>query len=117
VSSDQVNAFPFTDTANAGTFTILDDKRHQLGMFANVSAATAVAGVTGPQVITMDDIIPIKKRVYFKRPSTDTYPGGHFDSTTDAGQVVTNLLMVYYIVSRESYQVQMDFNHRITYSE
>jgi len=115
-SSDQVNAFVFTDTANAGSFTILDDKRFQLGAFG-YDGTTSNAGISGPQVITMDDIIPIKKRVYFKRPCTSTYPGGHFDSTIDEGQVVTNLLMVYYIVSRESYQIGMDFNHRITYSE
>lgn len=78
-------------------FTILSDKTFQLSMnqIDDGGATGASINFGGSARRKFNYVVKVNKKVEYVKPCNDTNPGGHFDSSIQAGQVRSGLLMLY----------------------
>jgi len=119
LTADTIQAAPVQSTQNTGRFKILSDKTWNLGhALTSAASAAGITTVAGTNRRKFDYTVKINKKCQFKAPcSTGSNQGGHYDSDQAAGQVVTNLLVGYLLVSCASgTQVTFQLNRRINYT-
>lgn len=97
--TDEINSLPVTAAANGGRFTILSDKRWNLGT-NTYQAVTAVghARVSGRSFQHFDYTVKVNKMCKFAASSVSGTPAGHYDSDVIPGRIDKGLLVVYNMV-------------------
>jgi len=112
-----VDSLAIDPAGNAGRFSILSDRTILLNPTLVLSAAQSAH--TGVQ--SFDYTVKVNKQVHFKKPPTDTNPGGHYDAAADVGQVDRGLLVFYAVASWTSgvgadWVPTLAFNARLNYT-
>lgn len=100
--SDAVDSMPICATENAGRFTILSDRRWNLGtnVLANGAAVGSIyKGNTNQQI---DYTVKVNKRCHFKKSTDDGTNGGFYDSASTPGQVDKGLLCMYWLITQDA---------------
>jgi len=103
------------DSANAGRFRVLYDKIYDLGI--NVyDGATGCVTTPKNRRYTFDQKVIVNKTQHYKSPP-GAYLGGHYDSSSDVGQVTRGLPVVYFLstASGVSGTMSTDIRYRTTY--
>lgn len=73
-----------------GRAKILSDKLFDLGQLCNYFS-------NGPQHAAIDYVVKLNVKQTYKAPCTAAYPGGHYDSTIEAGQVTKHLICAHWM--------------------
>jgi len=90
--TDSIDAMQLQDTANAGRFTVLSDRRFNLGRALQLSDSSLGTSGNGGTLVPFKYRVKVGKKMEFKAPANDTNKGGHLDSDTSAGQVTKGIL-------------------------
>lgn len=93
--ADTIESLPVTAAANGGRFTILSDKKWNLGNNAILSAAAHDSHQSGVNLQYFDYTVKVNKVCKFKAAMASGGAGGHYDSDVAAGQVDRGLLVCY----------------------
>jgi len=94
--SSSVDSMYIQDAANANRFTILSDRTFDLGRALLLSDSSL--GMDGASKrVTFNYNVKVNKQMFFKAPANPTYPGGHYDSDNNPGQVTKGVLVMYHI--------------------
>jgi len=91
-----LDSLPVTDAANGGRFTVLSDRKFNMGT-NTYQAATAVghARTSGTTLRYIDYKVKVEKQCKFKSVASSGTPAGHYDSDVSAGQIDRGLLVMY----------------------
>lgn len=110
------DSLPLLPNDKAGRFSIISDKKFQLGFVETSNGVTH-----GPLIKHIDERIRINKKVEFGSPA-DTSVGnaGHFDGDSPKGSVTSGLLMMYIMLEGGSGSTlggaDVSFNTRLCYT-
>jgi len=115
---DNVGSMYVDDSANAGRFKVLSDKKYRLG--SNVYVTDLSLKETTIGRIYCANKILIGKTQHFKENAVPgvygtVHQGGHYDTNADAGQVTRGLCMLYYVSEGNAGTFTADMNMRLTY--
>jgi len=112
------DTFEKTKTESSAKWAILHDETYLMGI--SMTSATAVTQ-DGPMTHSYDILIPVNRSQSYKAPPTSTNPGGHYDSSVNAGQITKGLPMLYtYLEGTNSgwdQPIMMTCNSRVLYQE
>lgn len=117
LESDSVYSLPLSDTANSGRFRILWDQTINVGRNGYASAPGADTSIAGPQLINIDQYIPLNIVQHYVSTATSSAGqlGGHYDSDSAFGQVDRNLVCLYVLTSG-SVNMGMTLYRRLNYT-
>jgi hypothetical protein len=116
--TNDIDAMPQTATQNAGSFTILSDRMIYLGrQHKIVTSSVNEHDNTGPQLVTIDQTVQVKRNLQYRVAATSAINGGHYDNVPGAepGRVEKGLLMLF-IVNGRGQQCEYDVTTRLNYT-
>lgn len=100
--TDAVDSLPIQSTRNAGRFTILSDRRFNVGI--NVTSSTTAGFTSGKTNHALDYFVKVNKKCHFFVPPSpaSTEQGGHYDSDINTGRVDKGLLCMYILATADT---------------
>lgn len=118
--TDAIDSLYVTAAANGGRFTVLSDRKWNLGTNTYQSASSGGhARVSGHNSYSYDYIVKVGKMCKFAASSVagGATAGGHYDSDVAAGRIDKGLLMMYTIMTAVSPSVyDENQNTRLNYT-
>jgi len=94
--TDALTSMPWSDTQNAGRFTILYDKTQSVGSnTVGLDGAASNARLQGDTTILNTFRVKVNKRQIYFNSASGSNEGGHYDSDEPQGLVRAGLLCMY----------------------
>jgi len=113
-----IDAIPETQTQQGGSWVILHDTTYDFGVWMSDANGNHQ---NGPIAHNFDVNIPVNRSMSFKKPPTAAYPGGHYDTSQDAGQISRGYPILYQYLegttTSYSQPILMTTNCQVLYSE
>lgn len=114
--SDSIIALPVTAAANGGRFTILKDKKWDLGTnTVGTAAASLDPRINGKNKVIIDYTVKVNKTCHFAANGVSGAPSGHYDSDVAAGRIDKGLLVLY-TMTHGGPEVYCDIKTRLNYT-